>query len=399
MKLRTYTEADVRGRRVLVRADLNVPLAGGAVGDTTRIEESLPNLVALHNFGARVAVISHLGRPKARDAAFTMKPVAAALERLLTQKLRGFAGVHYLTEAVGPEVARALAADWRREIVLLENSRFYPGETKNDPEFARELAQPFEAFVNDAFGTAHRAHATTVGVTQHLKSFAGPLMVKEVEALSRVVERPARPFIVVTGGKKVSDKLPLLRSLCGRAETVLVGGAMVFTLARALGLATGKSLVEEEQIDACREVIADYHESTTRLVLPEDVVVTTDLESAAGMANRTLAEIGEAEMGVDIGEATQDAFAQYLAEAATVFWNGPLGVFERPPFDRGTLAVAKAIAENRSAFSVVGGGESVEAVKKLGFAQAISHLSTGGGASLEFVAGQELPGLAVLAAG
>jgi len=326
-----------------------------------------------------------------------MEPVAKTLERLLIAQNCGIRSVTYVPDCIGAAVQEAVAAQSPDTVLLLENSRFYPGETKNDAEFAQQLAQPFDVFVNDAFGTAHRAHASTVGVTEHLPSFAGTLMLREVKALSRIVADPAKPFVVVLGGKKVSDKLPLLQNLCGRADRVLVGGAMVFTLARALGLNVGKSLVEDRHIDACRDIIADYNESATKLVLPEDVTVTDDIESPEKVANRRLAEIEDGEMGVDIGEMSRDAFALQLSDAATIFWNGPMGVFERKPFDAGTIAVAEAIAANAEAYSVVGGGESVEAVNKLGFAGSISHISTGGGASLEFVAGIELPGLKVLA--
>jgi phosphoglycerate kinase len=383
LKLRTYTEADVRGKRVLVRADLNVPIKDGQVSDSTRIVESLPNITQLAQWGARVAVISHLGRPKdAPDPKYAMAPVAAELERLLKVKRTGIKSVNYLTDAIGPNVERALAGEWRGDIVLLENSRFYPGETKNDPEFARELAKPFQVFVNDAFGTAHRAHATTVGVTSFLPSFAGPLIVKEVDALCRITEKPARPLVIVTGGKKVSDKLPLLEHLCGRAETVLVGGAMVFTLARAKGLKTGKSLVEEDFVEQCKKLLANYEDSTTKLVLPEDIVVTDSIENPTRIKNTLLGEIGGDDIGVDIGDAAQASFRKLISGAATIFWNGPMGVFEKSPFDAGTTTVATAITVNRGAYSVVGGGESVEAVNSLGYAGGIDHVSTGGGASL-----------------
>jgi phosphoglycerate kinase len=326
-----------------------------------------------------------------------MEPVALALERLFQAQSCSVSSVAYVPDCIGAAVEEAVAAQSADTVLVLENSRFYPGETKNDPEFARKLAQPYEVFVNDAFGTAHRAHASTVGVAQHLPAFAGPLVLREVEALSRVVENPAKPFVVVLGGKKVSDKLPLLKNLCGRADSVLVGGAMVFTLARALGLSVGRSLVEEKHIDACRDIVADYNESATKLVLPEDVTVADDIESPQNIANRRLAEIEDREMGVDIGEMARDAFALQLRDAATIFWNGPMGVFEQKPFDTGTIAVAEAIAGNTGAYSVVGGGESVEAVNQLGFAEHISHISTGGGASLGFVGGLELPGIKALA--
>jgi phosphoglycerate kinase len=397
MQLRRYSENDVRGKRVLVRADLNVPLKNGAVADETRIAASLPNIISLHEYGALVSVISHLGRPKGEPKPeLRMEPVALALERLLQSQNCGVSAVTYASDCIGVAVEEAVAAQSADTVLLLENSRFYPGEEKNDPDFARNLAQPFDVFVNDAFGTAHRAHASTVGVAEHLPAFAGPLIVREVEALSRVVENPAKPFVVVLGGKKVSDKLPLLKNLCGRADSVLVGGAMVFTLARALGLSVGKSLVEEQHIDACRDIVADYNESATKLVLPEDVIVADSLESPQNIASRRLAEIEDREMGVDIGEMTRDAFALLLRDGATIFWNGPMGVFEVKPFDAGTIAVAEAIAGNAEAYSVVGGGESVEAVNQLGFAEHISHISTGGGASLEFVGGLELPGIKVL---
>ncbi len=320
------------------------------------------------------------------------------MERLLKEKRVGIKSVSYVRSATGIDVERAMAGEWRGDIVLLENSRFYPGETKNDPEFSRELAKPFQAFVNDAFGTAHRAHATTVGVTAFLPSFAGPLIVKEVDALCRITEKPARPLVIITGGKKVSDKLPLLEHLCGRAEVVLVGGAMVFTLARAMGYNTGDSLVEEDYVEQCKALIANYQDSTTKLILPEDITVTDSIENPKRIENKALNVLCAGDIGVDIGEMARGAFTARLSRAATIFWNGPMGVFEKKPFDAGTIAVAKAIAANNAAYSIVGGGESVEAVNKLGFANAISHISTGGGASLEFVAGMDLPGITALKA-
>lgn len=394
MRLKRFTPDAVRNKRVLVRVDFNVPLADGEVTDDTRIRESLPTLVKLLEYGACPVLASHLGQPGGRvDSRQSLEPIARQLEQLLRKVDAEVTRVRFVSDCVGPKVQDAIRECIPGEVILLENTRFHAEEGANDESFAREMAVPFDAFVSDAFGMAHRAHASNVGVTRYLPSYAGFLMIREVEALSRLLNSPERPFCVVLGGKKLLDKLPLLLGLRGRADILLVGGAMMFTLARAHGFAVGKSLVDEEMVVECRELIEVYRRSSSALVLAPDVVVTDDPEDPGMVSNRRLSEIREDDLGVDIGEEARRIFAEHIASAHTIFWNGPMGIFERKPFHLGTLAVAEAIAANSRAFSLVGGGESVAAVHQLGFADRISHISTGGGASLAMVAGKELPGL------
>jgi len=394
IQLKRFLRDDVADKRVLVCVDFNVPLADGEVADDTRIHESLPTVVRLLEYGACPVLASHLGRPEGKvDSHYSLAPVAGRLQRLLGELVVEVPRVRFASDCIGQPVKEALGEWSPGEVVLLENTRFHPEEEANDESFAREMAEPFEVFVSDAFGMVHRAHASNVGVSRFLPGYAGLLMEREVAALSRLLHSPERPFCVVLGGKKLSDKLPLLLSLRNRADLVLVGGAMVFTLARAHGFSVGKSLVEEHLVGECRELADVYRRSSSALVMPADVVVTDDPDDPGMVSNRRLSEIGDEEMGVDIGEETRRSFAEHLAAAHTVFWNGPMGIFEQEPFRLGTEAVAAAIAANSRAFTVVGGGESVEAVRQFGFADRISHVSTGGGASLAMVAGEELPGL------
>jgi phosphoglycerate kinase len=387
MNKRSVRDLDVGGKRVLVRVDFNVPVKDGEVTDDTRIRRALPTIKYLLEQGALPILISHLGRPKGEpDQKYAMDPVAARLEELLGEP------VEKLDAAVGPEVVEALD-DWDgRGVVLLENSRFYPGETENDPGFADQLAALADSYVDDAFGAAHRAHATTVGVAERLPAAAGLLMEEEIDYLGKVLEAPERPFVAILGGAKVSDKLGVIESLLGTADSLLIGGAMGFTFFEALGYETGDSLVENDYLEEAKRLMEDAGD---RLVLPVDVVVAEAMEEGAESETVASGGIPPGKMGLDIGPETVALFEGHISGASTIFWNGPMGVFEIDDFAKGTEGVARAVAES-GATSVVGGGDSVAAVNKLGLEDQMGHISTGGGASLEYVEGKELPGIAVL---
>jgi phosphoglycerate kinase len=384
---RSVRDLDSRGKRVLVRVDFNVPVKDGEVTDDTRIRRALPTINYLLSEGARPVLISHLGRPKGEpDPKYVMDPVAARLQELLGEP------VEKIDAAVGPEVVEALE-DWDgRGVVLLENSRFYPGETSNDPGFADQLAALADIYVDDAFGAAHRAHATTVGVPERMPAAAGLLMEEEIDYLDKVLEDPERPFVAILGGAKVSDKLGVIESLLGTADTLLIGGAMCFTFFRAIGFETGDSLVEDDHLEEAKRLM---EEAGDRLVLPVDVVVADAMEEGAETETVAVDGISSGKMGLDIGPETVALFEGHISGASTIFWNGPMGVFEIDAFANGTEGVARVVAES-AATSVVGGGDSVAAVNKLGLEDRMSHISTGGGASLEYVEGKELPGIAVL---
>ena len=387
MNKRSVRDLDVRDKRVLVRVDFNVPVKDGEVTDDTRIRRALPTIRYLLEEGARPILISHLGRPKGEpDPKYAMDPVAARLQELLGEPVKK------LDAAVGPEVEEALE-DWDgRGVVLLENSRFYPGETSNDPEFADQLAALADLYVNDAFGAAHRAHATTVGVAERQPAAAGLLMEEEIDYLDKVLKDPERPFVAILGGAKVSDKLGVIESLLGTADSLLIGGAMCFTFFKAQGYEIGNSLVEDDYLEEAKRLM---EEAGDRLVLPVDVAVTEAMEEDAESETVPVDGIPAGKMGLDIGQKTVDLFSEHISGASTIFWNGPMGVFEIDAFAKGTEGVARAVAES-GATSVVGGGDSVAAVNKLGLEDRMSHISTGGGASLEYVEGKELPGIAVL---
>jgi len=391
---RTVQQLDCAGKRVLVRVDFNVPIANGEVTDATRIEAAMPTLRYLLQKRARVVLMSHLGRPKGGpDPRYSLQPVRARLARLLRQD------VAWADDCVGAQAEAAARALRDGDVLLLENLRFHPQEEANDPAFAAALARLGECYVNDAFGTAHRAHASTEGVPRILKpAVAGFLMQKELDYLGRALEQPARPFVAVLGGSKISGKIDVITSLLSRVDRLLVGGAMMFTFERARGVATGRSLVEADRIEMARDVIARAAERKVELVLPVDTLVSTATDGSAPSAVKRVDALGTDDIGVDIGPASVELFASKLADAKTVIWNGPMGIFEVPAFAAGTMGVAKAIAElkDRGAVTVVGGGDSVAAVQESGLAERFSHLSTGGGASLEFLEGRVLPGVAAL---
>jgi phosphoglycerate kinase len=378
----------VRGQRVLVRADLNVPLDGSRITDDTRIRASLPTLQALLDAGARVAVTSHLGRPKGKAVPeLSLRPVAPRLAELLAR------GVSFCGACIGPDASAAIGALGEGEIVLLENLRFHAGEEKNDPDFARALGELADAYVNDAFGTAHRAHASTAGIAAHVtRVAAGLLLQSELDHL-RVVREPVRPLMVVLGGAKVSDKLAVLEALAPHADLLAIGGAMSYTFMAARGEPVGTSRMEPDRIPDARAVLDAAERSGRKLLLPSDHVVAQKLE--AGAATRVVREIPDGWMGLDIGPETAERYAAEIAQAKTFFWNGPMGVFEIADFAAGTRRVAEAAAAS-SGTTVVGGGDSLAAVNQLGVGDRITHLSTGGGASLEYVQGLELPGVAAL---
>jgi phosphoglycerate kinase len=376
--LRSVEELDVRGRRVLLRADLNVPLKSGRVADDSRLRAAEPTLQLLRERGARVVLCSHLGRPKGRDEKLSLRPVAEHLKLPLAP------------DCIGPEVERLVAALRDGDALLLENLRFHPEEEANDATFVGALARLADVYVNDAFGAAHRAHASTEGVARVVaQSAAGLLLLREIDALERVSSRPERPYVCIIGGAKVSDKLGVLSTLAERADVIGIGGAMAYTFMLAKGEPVGRSLVEKDKVSEARALL----ESKAEIVLPVDHVVASSIEDSAGA--RTVERIPEASVALDIGPKSVAALASRIARAKTVFWNGPLGLFERPPFDRGTRAIAEALAASQ-AYTVVGGGDSLAAVNAAGVADRIDHLSTGGGASLEFLEGSPLPGVEAL---
>jgi phosphoglycerate kinase len=385
-------DLQVEGRRVFVRVDFNVPIVRGEVADDTRLRAALPTLTHILDRGGRPIAASHLGRPKGRpEPEMSLRPVAARLAALLGRPVR------MAPDCVGAAVERQARELPAGEVLLLENLRFHKEEAANDETFAGALAALADLFVNDAFGSAHRAHASVVGVARRLPSpAAGFLMEREVEALGRLRERPERPYVAVLGGAKVSDKIGLVRNLLPRIDALLVGGAMAYTFLKARGVPVGMSRVEPEGLEAAREIVERAAGAGLRLRLPIDHVVARSPEPGAPSRATPGAEIEDGFCGLDVGPRTRAAFATEIAAARTVLWNGPLGLFEVPPYDAGTRAMAEAITAS-SAFSVVGGGDSAAAVNRFGLAARFGHVSTGGGASLEFLAGVELPGVGVLA--
>lgn len=388
----------LRGKRVFVRADLNVPFKKGhtppTIKDDTRIRAVLPTLHLLHDVGARTVLCSHLGRPDGQvNEAMRLTPVAARLSELLGHP------VDKVNDCIGGLATEKIQRLHDGEMVLLENVRFHKEETKNDPEFARRLAHSADVYVNDAFGTAHRAHASTEGVARHVKtSVAGFLMEKELKYLAGAVDNPKRPLAAVIGGAKVSTKIPVLKSLLEKCDTILLGGGMIFTFFKAQGLNVGKSLVEDDAVELAHEILAEAKHRGVKLVLPTDVVVASKFDADANAKPVPVTEIPSDWYGMDIGPSTQSLFAEEMQACKTIVWNGPMGVFEFEKFAHGTISVAKTMAERTGdgAITIVGGGDSVAAVEEAGVAHAMSHISTGGGASLELLEGKILPGVAVL---
>ena len=383
-------DAEVEGLRVLLRADLNVPLQDGEVADDTRIRAALPTIELLRQRGASVVLVSHLGRPDGPDPKLSMAPVAENLEGHLQTDVRLAPGV------VGPEVERPAAALEAGDVLMLENSRFEPGETSNDPELAGRLAALADVYVNDAFGAAHRAHASTEGVAHELPAYAGLLLEREVRELTAVREDPERPLCVVLGGAKVSGKIGVLERFLEIAEQILIGGAMCFSFFRAQGKPTGDSLVEEEGIElAGRALERAEGDTRCRLLLPLDLVIGDKFDERADRRELGGVEVPDGWMGLDVGRRTSEAYAAEVDRAGTVFWNGPMGAFELEPFAAGTRAVAEAIA-SAPGTTVVGGGDSAAALAEFGLSDRVDWLSTGGGASLELMEGRELPGVEAL---
>lgn len=384
-------EIDLQGKRVLLRADFNVPVKNGAVTDDTRIRESLTTIRYACERGGRVILCSHRGRPRGRAIPeLSLKPVAAHLSRLLGQSV-AMAG-----DCVGDAVEAHVAQMRSGELLLLENLRFHIGEEENEEGFARRLAELCEIYVNDAFGVAHRAHASTVGVPRFVKvAAAGFLLRQEVECLGKVLRAPVHPFVAIVGGAKVSDKIGAMKSLIGKVDTLLIGGAMAYTFLRAVGHPVGRSFVEEDKLEVAREIMRVARQAKVAFLLPPDHVVAERMESHGPTRVVEGPEISEGWMGLDIGPATREAFAAVIRGAKMVLWIGPLGAYETPPFHEGTWAVAKAVAESGAA-SIIGGGDTAAAVAQASVADKMTHISTGGGATLQFLEGRELPGIAAL---
>lgn len=388
---KSVRDLDLDGKRVFIRVDFNVPVSEGEVGDDTRIRAALPTIRLVQERGGRIILASHLGRPKGeRKPEFSLRPVARRLSQLLGED------VAFVDDCIGDRVSAAVDKLGRGQLLVLENVRFYNGETKNDPEFAKRLASLADEYVNDAFGTAHRAHASTVGVPQVLgKGAAGLLIDKELEALSRVLYHAEKPVVAIFGGAKVSDKIEVIENFLSLADRILLGGGMAFTFFKAQGKEIGKSLLEEDKLDVARSFLDEAGRKGIDFALPVDLVAAPRLE--VGVESRVVSADGIPAdwMGLDIGPKTIADFKSKLDDARTVIWNGPLGVFEIEQFAKGTLGIAEAVAAS-GAFTLIGGGDSVSAVKKAGVTDKISHISTGGGASLEFLSGKQLPGIAVL---
>jgi phosphoglycerate kinase len=380
------TDLDVKGKKVLVRVDFNVPLAEGKVGDDSRIVAALPTIQYLLDQGAAVILCSHLGRPKGVDSTFSMQPVAEHLGTLID------APVSFASDCIGEPAETAAAALQPGQVLVLENTRFHDGEKKNDPEMARQMASLADLYVNDAFGSAHRAHASTAGVTDHLPAAAGFLLEKEIKYLGNAIAEPERPFVTILGGAKVSDKIGVIENLLEKSDRILIGGGMANTFFKAQGFEMADSLVEGEAVDTAKALL---DKAGGKLVLPVDVVIA---DAFAADAAEQVMDVGDVPSGwrvLDIGPRTIAEFGKIIADASTVVWNGPMGVFEFEKFAQGTFAVAKAVSES-NATSIIGGGDSISAIKKSGLDDKITHISTGGGASLEMLEGKILPGLAAL---
>ena len=391
---KSVRDIDVAGKRVLCRCDFNVPLKDGKITSDKRIVAALPTIKYLIDNGAKVILCSHMGKPKGEwKPELSLKVVAERLSELLGQEVK-------MSKDVAGEDSRALAASLRDgEVMLLENTRYIKGETKNDQQLSADLASLADIFVNDAFGTAHRAHSSTAGVAEYLPAVCGFLIEKEIGIMGKALADPARPFVAILGGAKVSDKLNVINNLLEKVDTLIIGGGMAYTFLAAQGNSIGTSLFDAEKVDYCRDMMAKAAEKGVKLLLPVDTVIAKEfpdpIDGPIDVKTVPSNEIPDDMMGLDIGEKTRELFAEAAKSAKTVVWNGPMGVFENPTLAKGTIAVAEALAES-GAVTIVGGGDSAAAVEKLGFADKITHISTGGGASLEFLEGKELPGVACL---
>lgn len=392
MNKKTIRDIDLKGKRVLVRVDFNVPVENGRVTDDTRITAAVPTLKAILAQKPRsVALMSHFGRPKeGPDPQYSLKPVVPVLQQKLGVP------VAFADDCIGEVAEKAVAALPEGGVILLENTRFHPEETKNDLGIAQQMAKLGDVFVNDAFGSAHRAHSSTEGVAHYLPAVAGLLMEKEIEFLGTALENPKRPFVAILGGAKISDKIGVVENLLGKADKVLIGGGMANTFAKAKGIAMGKSLVEDEALETAKSILG---KASSKLILPVDVVIADAFEATANTRTVRIQDgVPDGWQALDIGPETVRLFEKELASAMTVVWNGPMGVFELPPFAKGTFAVARAVADRtgKGAVTIIGGGDSAAAIQEAGLADKVTHVSTGGGASLEMLEGKLLPGLAAL---
>lgn len=390
--VKTIDDVDVLGKRVICRVDFNVPIKDGVVTDDTRIRAALPTIEKLVNDGGKVILMSHRGRPSGAgfEEEFSLRPAALRLAELLGKP------VAFATDTVDEDAQAKAAALQNGDVLLLENLRFDKREKKNDPDFAQQLADLADIYVNDAFGTAHRAHASTAGIASLLPAYAGYLMQKEVGTLTGMLDNPRRPFVAILGGSKVSDKIKVIDALMDKCDTLIIGGGMCFTFLLAEGKSVGTSLKEEDWVERAAEMLKKAADKGVQLLLPVDVVAASKFAEDAEIATVSVDAIPDDMMGLDIGPETAKIYADAIASAETVFWNGPMGVFEMKPFEAGTLAVAQAVADNSHADTIIGGGDSVAAVNKFNLADAMTFISTGGGASMELVQGEALPGVEAL---
>ena len=388
----TYIDhIDLKGKRVFIRVDFNVPLSDKKVSDDTRIKAALPTINYAIEKESKIILASHLGRPKGKIVNdMSLKPVADHLSSLLNKK------VNFVPDTIGEMVQNEISSLKEKDVILLENLRFYPGEEKNDPEFSKQLASLCDIYINDAFGAVHRAHASTVGMVRYVKEKgAGFLIKKELKYLGEALSNPKRPFVAMLGGAKVSDKIGVIENLLTKVDKLLIGGGMAYTFLKAQGVEIGNSLLETDKIGLAKNLLKEANQNGIEVLLPEDHLIAKKVDAKAETKAISNKEIPSGWMGVDIGEKTIEKFSFIIKEAKTVFWNGPMGIFEIEAFSRGTMMIAKALAES-NAISIVGGGDSVAAINKAKVAQKITHISTGGGASLEFLEGKKLPGIAIL---